>query len=96
MTSTKSHDSVQFDQYRFTTRQPRNTYRFLRLSLVFIERSLIDHTGLDENSATEGRLAGIDVTNEDDVDVLLSIHLLQGILVDIRGLRLLDCSGIAS
>jgi hypothetical protein len=43
----------------------------LGLALVLFHRALVDHTGQEEQVAAHGGLAGVDVADEDDVEVLL-------------------------
>lgn len=74
----------------------QETYHILGFLLVLIQCSLVYHACDDENRATECGLSGVDVTDEDDVDVLLAIHVLQSLLVDIGGLLLLDSNRITT
>lgn len=74
---------------------PSLTTEFLGLSLVLVQSSLVHHAGGVENGTTEGRLASINVADEDDVDVLLSVHFLQRGLVDVGRLLVRDSVSIS-
>lgn len=74
----------------------QETYHILGFLLVLIQRSLVDHACDDENRAAECGLSGIDVTDEDNVDMLLAVHVLQSLLVDIGSLLLLDSNRITT
>lgn len=68
---------------------PGLTTHLLSFPLVLVEGTLVNHAGDVENGTTEGRLAGIDVTNEDNVHMLLAVDFLEGLVVNIGGLNLL-------
>lgn len=72
------------------------SYHILGLLLVLVQCPLIYHACDDENRAAECGLSGIDVTNEDNVDMFLAVHILQSLLVDIGSLLLLDSHRITS
>ena len=48
-----------------------STLRLLSLLLELLDRSLIDTAALEDQVAGGGGLAGIDVTDDDDVELLL-------------------------
>ena len=48
---------------------PRVPSRFFGLALVFFHGALVDHAGEVEDVAAHGGLAGVDVADEDDVQV---------------------------
>lgn len=68
----------------------KGTYHILGFLLVLVQCSLIYHACDDKNRTAESGLSGIDVADEDDIDMFLTIHILQCLLVDIGSLLLLD------
>lgn len=70
------------------SQEPGLTVLGLGLSLVLVDGSLVDLTSDVEQITTGGRFTGIDVSDEDDVDVitrvLLGDQLLFGVLALLR------------
>ena len=68
---------------------PGLTTHLLGFPLVLVESTLVNHAGDVENGTTERGLAGIDVTDEDDVHMLLAVDFLERLVVNIGGLDFL-------